>query len=203
MPIYRIQGKSVLFIHVPKTGGTSVEKYLRQQGPEGLHNQGTKLVKPASGGAFSSNVPLQHFHAELLQAVFAPGFFDYAFIIVRDPVERMRSAYLHSRALGRPEGLLSFDAWARLMLPLASRLPYLRNNHLRPQVEFECFGAEVFRFEQGIAAIMAAVAGRLGLEPPAEVPHERRGTGAALPVSASTREYLRAHFGLDCARFGY
>ena len=203
MPVYRIHGKSVLFIHVPKTGGTSVENFLRQHGPEGLHSRGAKLVKPAKGSALSSHVPLQHFHAELLQAVFPQGYFDYAFMIVRDPVARLRSAYMHSRELGRPEGQLTFDHWTRLMLPLAARLPYLRNNHLRPQAEFECFGAQVFRFEEGVDSIIGRVAERLGLAAPEVIPHARRGAPAPGEVTPGLQARIWAHFRQDFEKYGY
>ena len=46
MPAYRIHNKNVLFIHVPKTGGTTVESFLETHGKMSLHNQGVKLLKP-------------------------------------------------------------------------------------------------------------------------------------------------------------
>ena len=203
MPIYRIHDKRVLFIHIPKTGGTSVEKYLRGFAPEGMHNRGSKIVRPASGAMFSSSIPLQHFHGELLQATFPEGFFDYAFLIVRDPVARAVSAYRHSRALGRIEGKLSFSQWLKLMLPISKRLPYLRNNHLRPQVDFSCFGAEIFRFEDGVPAILQNLAERLDLEPPGAIPHERR-IGVDMPeVRPEDISLIRAHYEPDYAAFGY
>ena len=89
MPAYRIRNKNVLFIHVPKTGGTTVESFLETHGKSSLHNQGVKLLKPLSDSFLTRSLPLQHFHADLLVAMFAPDFFDYTFMIVRDPLERL------------------------------------------------------------------------------------------------------------------
>jgi hypothetical protein len=203
MPIYRINEQRVLFIHIPKTGGTSVESFLRDYSPEGMHNQGNKIVRPVSGTLFSSSVPLQHFHARLLEAVFPENFFDYAFMIVRDPVARAVSAYRHSRALGRPEGRLSFSHWLRLMLPVTRKLPYVRNNHMRAQTEFECFGAKVFHFEAGMPQILSQIANDLGLPAPEDVPHKRRIEGDVPEVSEADRALIKAHYERDFIAYSY
>jgi len=203
MPAYRINGKNVLFIHVPKTGGTSVERFLAGVSPVSLHNGGVKLLRPVRDARFTRSLPLQHFHGALLEAMFAPGFFDYAFMIVRDPLDRMTSEYRHSLKLGRIDTRLAFDSWLRLSLAIARAAPNLRNNHYRPQADFICFGAEVFKFEQGVGQIMAQVAERLGVAPPASVPHERRSQGPEIAVSAASRERIRKAYAGDYAKFGY
>ena len=88
MPIYRINNRNVLFIHVPKTGGTSVERYLGLYAQPALHNQGAKLLRPVKDATFTPALAMQHFHAELLEAMFPPDFFDYAFMVVRHPAAR-------------------------------------------------------------------------------------------------------------------
>ena len=51
MPVFAINGKSVLSIHVPKTGGTTVEKVLSQHGPMSLHSNGGCFRDQFRGGA--------------------------------------------------------------------------------------------------------------------------------------------------------
>ena len=142
MPLFRIGGKSVLFIHIPKTGGTSVENLLSSQGPMSLHSLGQKANRVRMGAERQGRgIPLQHLHAAALTTLLQPQQVDYAFVIVRDPVDRLVSEYRHSRALGRPETRLGFSAWLRVSLAAVRLIPGFRNNHFRPQSDFPCFAA--------------------------------------------------------------
>lgn len=203
MPLFRISGKNVLFIHVPKTGGTTVEKVLAKVAPISLHGLGNKSMRVLMGsGKLSRGIPLQHLHAKLLESIFAPGFIDYAFIIVRDPVSRMVSEYRHSRALGRPETRFGFSRWLRISHMISSRLPEFRNNHFRPQAEYPCFGAEVLRFEDGVPEALARVAGKLGVALPA-IPHERRSEAYEVVVTDADRAFIADIYADDYSAFGY
>ena len=203
MPAYRINNKNVLFIHVPKTGGTTVESFLSSHASMSLHSGRAKLLKPCRGSALTRSLPLQHFHAALLEVMFAPDFFDYAFMIVRDPLERLKSEYRHSRALGRLDTRLTFGTWVQLMLGLAALSPNLRNNHYRPQTQFRCFNAEVFKFEDGMEHILAALSTRLGLPPPGNIPHERNLAGITFDVPPRIKARVRAAFDADYMMFAY
>ncbi len=205
MPVYRINKRNVLFIHVPKTGGTSIETYLSAHAEMGLHSKGKRLFGSKDGSPMTWPLPMQHFHGRLLEAMFPADFFDYAFMVVRDPVQRLKSEYRHARALAaRVDSQLPFGMWAGVMLSLARMSPNLSNNHYRPQSDFHCFGAEVFRFEDGIDHILATVSERLGLPRPASVPHERNlghhDFAAAPHVVAAVRDAYRRDyegFGFD------
>lgn len=204
MPIYRINNKTVLFIHVPKSGGTSVDAWLSAHADASLHNRLKRLFSVHDGLGLDWQLPMQHFHAEVLERMFAPGFFDYAFMVVRDPLERLKSEYRHIRALPfRIDTWLPFGVWARVMLWLARRAPSFARNHLRPQSDFVCFDAEIFRFEDGLEHIIKTVAERLGLPQPQDVPHKRNRADEAIPVSPRTARALRAHYRKDYEIFGY
>ena len=203
MPVYRIRNKNVLFIHVPKTGGTTVENFLETHGKVSLHNQGLKLLKPFSDSVLTRSLPLQHFHAELLEAMFAPDFFDYAFMIVRNPLERIRSEYRHSKSLDRIDTRLNFQHWVWMMLGLAAYAPNLRNNHFRPQSLFKCFKAEVFKLEDGMEHILASVCARLGIPKPEQIPHERKMTGTPFEVTPETKARIAAFYASDYQTFAY
>jgi hypothetical protein len=203
MPAFRIRNKNVLFIHVPKTGGTTVECFLEMHGKMSLHNQGVKLLIPRSNSALTRSLPLQHFHAELLEAMFAPDFFDYTFMIVRDPLERLKSEYRHSRALGRLDTRLSFEHWVQLMLGLSTYAPNLRNNHFRPQSQFRCFNAEVFKLEDGMEHILASVCTRVGIPVPGKIPHERKMANTAIEVTPTAKAKVRAIYDSDYREFAY
>jgi hypothetical protein len=203
MPIYRIANRNILFIHVPKTGGTSIEAYLELHAEAALHNQGRKLLRPYRQSLFAPALAMQHFHADLLQAMFPEAFFDYAFMVVRDPMARLLSEYGHSIGLNRLDSRLPFNVWARILLGLARIAPTLSNNHYRPQSEFKCFDAEVFRFEDGIPAILKTLAERLSLPPPADVPHEKRSGVREIAVSPAIKALVRSRYSRDFESFGY
>jgi hypothetical protein len=203
MPAYRINGKNVLFIHVPKTGGTTLAAFLAAYSSTSLHNRGVKLLKPIEGGALTRSLPLQHFHGRLLESMFAADFFDYSFMVVRDPLERMKSEYRHSGILGRIDARLPFGPWLSLTLGLSSLAPNIRNNHYRPQADFHCFNANVFRFEEGLQSIAARVATRLGVTTPTAVPHERRTDEAEIEVSRASLARIRRFYAADYETFGY
>jgi hypothetical protein len=203
MPIYRIRDRNVLFIHVPKTGGTSIEAFLEGLGPSALHNQGHKLLRPYREALFAPSLAMQHFHADLLEAMFPSGFFDYAFMVVRNPVDRFASEYRHSVALNRLDSRLPVNLWSHLVLTVAGLAPSLSNNHYRPQAEFQCFGAEVFRFESGIPAILDQLAERLGVPPPHLTPHEKRSPDVDVRLSPQIVARLARVYARDFQIFGY
>ena len=203
MPIYRINGLNVLFIHVPKTGGTSVEKFLLGHAEPALHNRGVKLLKPISDGLLSPSLAMQHFHAELLEGMFPKGFFDYAFMVVRHPMQRLVSEYGHSRGLGRIDSRLPFNAWAHMMLTVQKIEPSFSNNHFRPQADFQCFGAEVLHFEDGMPAVLRHVALKLGLPEPETAPHEKRSGSEVKHISPSLVARAARVYARDYESFGY
>ncbi len=203
MPAYRINNKNVLFIHIPKTGGTTIEAFLSSQGPMSLHGRGEKIVQPYGSCRVSGHIPVQHFDASLLDVMFDRSFFDYAFLVVREPVERMKSEYRYARALGRLEARLPFGAWTALELGRAKLWPHWRSNHFRPQSEFLCLGAEVLRFESGMSSILAAVSERLALAPPSSIPHKRRFDELDITVSDATRARIRSFYASDYQALNY
>ncbi len=204
MPAYRINGRNVLFIHVPKTGGTSIESYLAARAAMSLHNRNKRLFWLKDGTLRKRPLPMQHFHGQVLERMFAPDFFDYAFMVVRDPLARLKSEYRHSGThLSRIDARLPFGIWARLMLGLTRLSPGRRHNHFRPQGDFVCFNAEVFRFEDGIDHVLTTVSERLGLPVPDQIPHERRLAGGDFVVSPSVAAAVRAAYAEDYERFGY
>ena len=124
-------------------------------------------------------------------------------MVVREPLERLKSEFRHSRRIGRFETRLSFDAWTRLELALAAVNPSRHSNHYRPQAQFACLGAEVFHFEEGITSILSRVCSKLGLPEPTDVPHERRSDDTPIKVSPACRARVRQFYAEDYSTFGY
>ncbi|MEL6946130.1 MAG: sulfotransferase family 2 domain-containing protein [Pseudomonadota bacterium] len=187
MAIVSRNGRTVLFIHVPKNGGTSVTNMLRGFGdprfdmPMQMYGRG---LRP------------RHLHGEALEKIFAPAMVDYAFMVVRSPVERMVSEYRYQARKGgfRWQRALGFDRWLSFCLARAQANPWFRENHFRPQVEFECFDCSVFKIEDGMARVAQALADATGLDVPPTVEQlnaTKRGSVESLSVRMSKQSFQR------------
>ena len=216
MPLARVGGVTLLFVHVPKTGGTSVEAYLRAKGATlALHGQ----------AAAWSKAPLQHLHREALAEAAPPGSYDLGFAILRDPLARLMSEFrmraepltakfrpagwlraARNRAAGRPTygvriggrvEFLDFDDWAGRALELAARDPMAQSNHLRPQADFVVPGHRLFRFEAGLDPVLRWIDAATATEPAPGRFHERRSTPMALRAGPETERRVRAFYAAD------
>ncbi len=195
VPVIRVSGKQVLFIHVPKTGGSSIEARLAELGPVQLGARNARNGFPCSP---------QHFHNTLLERLFQEDDFDWAFMIVRHPVSRMVSQYryeTHKRRLRHPTQ--PFTVWLRETLLARRDNPYLRDNHMRPQHEFEAFGAEVFRFEDGLDAPLAAFGRAVGVAVEGVLHWRKRSAPLTVEPSDADIGMIRRAYARDFERYGY
>lgn len=164
MPFIQFQNRNILFVHIPKTGGSSVEAWLEQHGKLHLFSVG----KPPA-----LNCTPQHLRYWDLRQLFDPAFFDYAFTIVRNPFHRLESEY-RMRMIVQAEQLVAkhtdFPIWLHAQLDAFERNAFHLDNHLRPLWHFASDRTEVFRFEDGLDQIIAKVAARTGLPQPVTIP---------------------------------
>jgi hypothetical protein len=212
VPLYRINGQNVLFLHIPKTGGSSIERWLSRYSPPSMMRAYRDGLLPA---------PAQHLHAAPLSDLFDPTFIDAAFCVVRHPVERLRSEFvwrMQAKKIRRFAGLYrkpfdsatpaqrsaAFTVWLDAALKASSRNPWHLSNHLRPQVSFTDWpGTEVYRFEDGIDRALIQIADRLGLPAPEVVPHEKASGSSALDISDADRARIAQAYAKDFSTFGY
>lgn len=147
MPLIMIEGRPVLFAHVPKCAGTSVEHYLEAQfGP-------VALLDPQFGALPArrrwSRTSPQHADAATLERMFPPGFLHASFAVVRHPVARLVSVFRFQRDIeGRIDPTTTLAAWLE-GLGRPPRRPWAYDNHTRPMVEMVPASAQVFRLEDG------------------------------------------------------
>lgn len=196
MPIVETKGQRVLFLHVPKTGGSSIEKHLESIG----------RVSMIGGSHRSQGLPCspQHLHAEAIRQHFPALTIDWAFMVVRHPVERLISQYKYqTRKAQWLRKSWSFSVWLRYVLARRKLNPYYRDNHFRPQVEFEGFAAEVFHLEYGLDRCIASVDNRLGIASANELAWEKRSAGGSVAVPAADLDLIREVYRDDFERYGY
>lgn len=211
MPVLIAGTKKVLYIHVPKTGGSWVEDLMRSYGPV----SGVRFGD-AFGGLPCSP---QHFHAPLLEHIYSTdrwaveNTFDFVFMTVRDPVPRLQSEFRYRVVASRPVRLAQrmglaadFGRWARRALARARRDPFALDNHLRPQTEFQAFGAHVFRVEDGLDRITVALDELTGSKgtPPAQPVNRSKSTfRARYSLSPQLRDRIGDYYARDYELFGY
>jgi hypothetical protein len=195
MPLFRIDGQNVLFIHVPKTGGTSIGHAL------GPYNVG--LIYPHAPKQFSPVSP-QHYHAEFLNLLFREGAFDLVFMLVRHPIERLKSEFrFRKHLMGEVQQDADFNSWIEQLLDHYKYDTTVSDNHIRPQVEFECLGARVFRIEDGMLPVCRFLNTHFSREVLVNVERHHATTREDVFVSLDNLLRLRDFYREDFQRYGY
>ncbi len=158
MPLFVKDGKAVLYLHVPKTGGTSISNFLTANGF--IAEFGIQPAK-ANFARYRQCSP-HHMHAATLLSLLRPSKIDYVFMTVREPVGRFLSAY-KMRVRTKPD-MPGLEQWVDQVFRLYPEDPYVNDNHIRPQSEFWLPGADIFRQEDGYGdAVVTRIEEKLGM----------------------------------------
>jgi hypothetical protein len=196
MPLFRFRrllgDKLVLFIHIPKTGGASVERMLKDAG--GRQALWSKARIP---GACS----FQHMHSEMLSACFPKGFCDLTFAVCRNPYDRIFSEY-KSRVVekGRSD---NFEVWFDLASTEYSKSNFFADNHMRPQHEFVTGNCLVYKMEEDLVPALKSVTRRLGIRAPRRTVHHNRIDHSPVSIRTETQRRILSLYQRDFEVFGY
>lgn len=197
MPFIQHNGKRILFVHIPKAGGTSVESWMTTIAPLRLFSMGVPHV---------SRCTPQHYRAQDIKQLLGEGFFDYAFAIVRNPYDRIASEYRMRMQLAKTsfwKGLPSFSPWLEENLDKQKHDKFHLDNHLRPQWEFLDNDVEFFKLENGLSAPLTAISKHLGVNPPTKIPHELQSTSELVTWNFSDRIRVYDHYVRDFEALKY
>ena len=168
MPVFTKGNQRVLFIHVPKTAGSSVNKLFMNNGYErSYYSESSRDLHKGLCGP-------QHMDSKLLKEELDISSFDYIFSIFRDPIDRHLSEYTWA-----PWGLCgqnlytvdSFDEWCPQIFQAYKLNPYRFDNHIRPQNEFYIDGIDVYDYEH-ISDLTSKLCAKIGLSDDS-LPYER------------------------------
>lgn len=206
MPVFWNDTRSVLFVHIPKAAGSTLEQLFRRSGWQ-MAFRATRKTEPALMAVRRCSP--QHYHAALLAELFDVERFDAVFTVTREPISRFRSEYLmRNRSDPRTDGA-SVEAWAQRVLARRSRDPYALDNHLRPQSEFILPRSQAYRLEDGVDSVVADLNARFDLSLTAEIPramHSVKRAGVRseeIEVSTALEQELRTLYAQDFDSFGY
>ncbi len=212
MPIDRDRG--VLFVHVPKTGGTAIETALGLRGDWRIEDRATLFGMIASPDLSASGLGSAFLqHLTLAEAGTVLGGLDglFSFAVVRNPWDRLVSLYHRpdphlvetARAAGIPLGGLGFAAFAERCLAV-------RHAHTVPQARYVAIDGAIavdrLCRHETLAADLAAIAPRIGLATPLPRVHPgktRRHADYRDYYDAALRDAVGRAYAEDCALFGY
>jgi hypothetical protein len=203
MPVFHKGRTKILYLHVPKTGGSAIEIFFEKNGY-------SVEYLDRSGGHEAMNMVRrcspQHLHAAVLREILRLDRFAFIFMTVRDPFARIVSEYkmrLHDNPAMPP-----FRAWLEEQLRTYHADPFVLDNHIRPQAEFWMPGARVFRLEDGFGPdFVAELEGFLGITfADRTIDHVMRFDDVKeqrIEVDPKSRALLSDFYHGDFARFGY
>ena len=140
--IFTKQGIKILFIHIPKTGGTTFTEAMTDLGWEPSFCIRGKSLNEIS---HLKTTP-QHYHARILKRIFNLNEFDLKLAIIRNPFERTKSEFYwqNRKRKHHPEP----EAWFRTTKEGYAKNKYIFDNHIRPQTHFIAPETEIFKLEQ-------------------------------------------------------
>jgi len=202
VPVFVKDDVRVLFVHVPKTGGSAIEDAFRDDGWDVHFLDRTSRRNPVSRLRRCSP---QHMHAALLEEVLRVGDMTATVMVVREPLARFRSEYLWRHRSAPELDAATVEDWGRRLLGRYADDPYLRDNHVRPQAEFLLPGAGVHRYEDGLQAAVDDVARQVG-QPPPTVPGPPVADGPSssdVVLTPALESELRDFYAADFETFGY
>ncbi|MEZ9322783.1 sulfotransferase family 2 domain-containing protein [Vibrio sp. 10N.286.51.E5] len=199
MPIVRNdRNQSFLFMHIPKTGGTSIEKTLVESG----YNVGFITSRDFEK---EMNINLQHVDAEWVIKNGIEQLTDFSFAVVRNPVNRLLSEYRYrcktSRLMTR---FVEFDVFCRFLIMFPDYFNRRFDNHGKKQADYLLEKTYTFKIENGMESLEVYLKNN-GFENLQSIGHfnRTRYQHSVFSVSNEVSMQLKEYYSDDFNRFGY
>jgi len=213
MPIIKYKGKTLHFAHIPKCAGSSIERYIRQINGAELAFVDISFVGNPAKEPWNISSP-QHIDGASFARFFPRSFFDAFFAVVRDPANRVKSAYQFQRFVERKiEHSMPLDKFIIEHLRANYSMPGWMDNHFLPQARFlyPKTGYQVFKLERdGLAPVKKYIDDQLfGNVIDLKMPHENAAKKKnkiepeELQLSQQSIEIINEIYHEDFTRFKY
>ena len=180
MATFYTSTKKILVIHIPKTGGSTVTRFLIDSGFK-------KKLFPRER--------VNHLHYNLYKKHVDLDSFDFMFTIYRDPIKRFLSHYKWIQRQTRMN--LTADQFCNKILSDYKKNNYVHDNHIRPQHEFICEGMNVYNFND-LSYLPTMLSDKLDFKFDRKLPHEKKSTYLSTDVlSESSIDKLTSFYKED------
>lgn len=195
MPFFENKGNIYLFLHIPKTGGTSIEAHLQKFCRMFFYSNNRPL--PAI-----TRVSPQHYPISTLRSIFGNNFWQHGFTIVRNPFHRIASEYNYQKRYFWPQ-IPPFDIWIDRVLGAAMDNPFYLDNHLRPQVNLIDNTLLIFKYEDGLDRIILKIEELIGIKSSIPLPSKLRSDYPPVIFSKKSTELILNFYKNDFELLNY
>ena len=208
-----------LFIHIAKTGGTSIRAALRRRiwaDPDRFFLWMVSRLSGWTGHRLGIKFP-RHAKAIAAKEMLPGDVFDrlFKFTFVRNPWDLQVSSFHHVRrerpGMVAEAGVASFDDFIRWKFDPERPFHYILDASTEPQhlstidLYGNCIVDFIGRYER-LEADYHHVCGKIGLKPPPQLPHRRQSKsrgGYRAYYSDATAELIGSRYQADIENFGY
>ena len=140
MPIIKAHNNFIYFSHIPKCAGTSIEKYLIDLPKCDLLFVDKNFTSKSPLKKWASSSP-QHLPGNLIKILFGENFFDEYFAVLRDPIERFKSAFIFHISQKTIKADIDANLFIKKILLKNYKNLSWYDNHFLPQIKFLVPGA--------------------------------------------------------------
>jgi hypothetical protein len=206
MTILSKDGHTILFLHIPKCGGSSVVETFRAAGYE------TELeIRGKPIRSFMRTTP-QHLTCSDLRSMVRFDQIDRVFAVVRHPVDRLLSEYRWTHRESEPGSIPDVNKWLSDNLAIATDDITYQDNHFRPMVDFFEPGipVEIFPIEHSLNAICSYYLSTSDQAPASKAKHLKDSRTfpnarklAEAKLSAESLALIHKFYAQDFLAFGY
>lgn len=190
----------VLFIHIPKAAGTTIEDTFCKNDFDTSLRRGGQFGKKL-GFDIKNKCSPQHMHATLLERHLGHRKFNYIFTVVRNPMTRIVSEFKF-RKKHFPDSVTEFGDFVHDVGRNITKTPSMFDNHLRCQHEFLWRDVHVFQLENGLESVFPILSEKIQLEITYDGHRRMRSaTDISEPVvDSSIKESIKAIYQSDFIR---
>ena len=151
MPIIKKNNLICHFAHISKCGGTSIELYLKDIGAS-IAFLDPNFLENSKQQTWNISSP-QHIDGNSLSKLFPANFFDFSFTVVRNPIDRFKSAFKFQMYIEKKISIeTNINNFISKELKNISLKIGIFDNHFLPQTKFlyPSIGYKIFALENGL-----------------------------------------------------